>query len=143
MTGKDVDRLLGAYYARRLEKGDGLYGKGDGLARRVGRGERLKPVDCIRADAARADAARADAAHADAAHADAARADAARADGRLSAVLAAAALVMMLGFGVLGSPSGDESGARNGLVASMSLDLAGSRFEEAVIAIGDSWPRKN
>ncbi|HPB66315.1 MAG TPA: hypothetical protein PLW80_07130 [Spirochaetales bacterium] len=123
MTGKDVDRLLGAYYARRLEKGDGLYGKGDGLARRVGRGERLKPVDCIRADAARADAA--------------------RADGRLSAVLAAAALVMMLGFGVLGSPSGDESGARNGLVASMSLDLAGSRFEEAVIAIGDSWPRKN
>ncbi|HPM72928.1 MAG TPA: hypothetical protein PLE25_08145 [Spirochaetales bacterium] len=133
MTGKDVDRLLGAYYARRLEKGDGLYGKDDGLARRVGRGERLKPVDCIRADAARADAARADAAHA----------DAARADGRLSAVLAAAALVMMLGFGVLGSPSGDESGARNGLVASMSLDLAGSRFEEAVIAIGDSWPRKN
>ena len=123
MTGKDVDRLLGAYYARRLEEGDGLYGKGDGLARRVGRGERLKPVDCIRADAARADAA--------------------RADGRLSAVLAAAALVMMLGFGVLGSPSGDESGARNGLVASMSLDLAGSRFEEAVIAIGDSWPRKN
>ncbi|HQO66675.1 MAG TPA: hypothetical protein PLI66_08040 [Spirochaetales bacterium] len=123
MTGKDVDRLLGAYYARRLEKGDGLYGKDDGLARRVGRGERLKPVDCIRADAARADAA--------------------RADGRLSAVLAAAALVMMLGFGVLGSPSGDESGARNGLVASMSLDLAGSRFEEAVIAIGDSWPRKN
>ena len=118
MTGKDVDRLLGAYYARRLEKGDRLYGKGDGLARRVGRGERLKPVDCIRADAARA-------------------------DGRLSAVLAAAALVMMLGFGVLGSPSGDESGARNGLVASMSLDLAGSRFEEAVIAIGDSWPRKN
>ncbi|HPG86116.1 MAG TPA: hypothetical protein PLQ29_05395 [Spirochaetales bacterium] len=138
MTGKDVDRLLGAYYARRLEKGDGLYGKDDGLARRVGRGERLKPVDCIRADAARADAARADAARADAAHADAARAD-----GRLSAVLAAAALVMMLGFGVLGSPSGDESGARNGLVASMSLDLAGSRFEEAVIAIGDSWPRKN
>ena len=123
MTEKDVDRLLGAYYARRLEKGDGLYGKGDGLARRVGRGERLKPVDSIRADAAHADAA--------------------RADGRLSAVLAAAALVMMLGFGVLGSPSGDESGARNGLVASMSLDLAGSRFEEAVIAIGDSWPRKN
>ncbi|HPE89155.1 MAG TPA: hypothetical protein PLH55_06550, partial [Spirochaetales bacterium] len=74
MTEKDVDRLLGAYYARRLARGDGLYGEGDELAR---------PGDHARRD--RAEAVRADAAHADAARADAARADAARADARLSA----------------------------------------------------------
>lgn len=131
MTEKDVDRLFGSYYARRLARGDGLYGDGDVLACRGVGNEGLRLVE--RADAARADAARA----------DASRADAARDDARLSAVLAAAALVMMLGFGAIGSLSGAEDTVNGGLVASMSIDISGTRFEEAVVAIGDSWPRRN
>jgi len=80
MTEKDVDRLLGAYYARRLARGDGLYGNDDELAETCDHAQRDR-VDTARADIARADAV---------------RADAVRADARLSAALAAAALVMML-----------------------------------------------
>jgi|GEM_PF-4400823 len=142
MTEKDVDRLLGAYYARRLARGDGLYGNDDELAETGDHAQRDR-VDTARADAVRADAVRADAVRADAVRADAVRADAVRADARLTAALAAAALVMMLGFGAVGSTRRAEDAADGGLVASMRIEIEGTPFAEAIVAIGESWPRGN
>lgn len=122
MTEKDVDRLLGAYYARRLARGDGLYGNDDELAETGDHAQRDR-VDTARADAVRADAVRADA--------------------RLTAALAAAALVMMLGFGAVGSTRRAEDAADGGLVASMRIEIEGTPFAEAIVAIGESWPRGN
>jgi len=127
MTEKDVDRLLGAYYARRLARGDGLYGNDDELAETGDHAQRDR-VDTARADAVRADAV---------------RADAVRADARLTAALAAAALVMMLGFGAVGSTRRAEDAADGGLVASMRIEIEGTPFAEAIVAIGESWPRGN
>lgn len=112
MTEKDVDRLLGAYYARRLARGDGLYGNDD---------EQAETGD----------------------HAQRDRVDAVRADARLSALLAAAALVMMLGFGAVDSTRRADDAADGGLVASMRIEIEGTPFAEAIVAIGESWPRGN
>jgi len=50
---------------------------------------------------------------------------------------------MMLGFGAVGSTRRAEDAADGGLVASMRIEIEGTPFAEAIVAIGESWPRGN